>query len=145
MGARSSIMTVGSCSVLAVVCLLLSLAGCESGGRKGLTGTVTFDGQLLPDGRIVFRPQSGTEGPSAGGLIQEGKFAVSSSEGVVVGSYRVEIEAGRSTGRQELDETGRLVDQVEQYIPTRYNRQSELTVEVTDSGPNEFTFDLMSD
>ena len=52
---------------------------------------------------------------------------------------------GRATGRQELDETGRLVDQVEQYIPTRYNRQSELTVEVTDSGPNEYTFDLMSD
>ena len=34
------------------------------------------------------------------------------------------------------------VDEMEQFIPERYNRQSELTREITTDGPNQFTFEL---
>ena len=37
-----------------------------------------------------------------------------------------------------------VVDVMEQYLPARYNRQSELTVEVTKEGPNRFEFTLNS-
>ena len=105
---------------------------------------MALDGQSLPDGDIAFRPVSGTKGPSAGGRIIEGKFSVSPQQGLFVGTFRVEITASRKTGRQEKTLTGQMVDQYEQYLPKRYNRQSELTVEVTEDGPNHFEFALTS-
>ena len=38
-----------------------------------------------------------------------------------------------------------MVDDIKQYLPARYNRQSELTADVTEEGPNRFTFNLSSE
>lgn len=124
---------------------LLLLAGCGgSSDRQALEGTVTFDGVPLAEGSIVFSPLPGTRGPTAGGQVNDGKFSVSPKGGTFVGTFRVEITATRKTGRKVMDPMlGKEVDDITQYIPMRYNRQSELTAEVTE-GSNQFEFALTS-
>ena len=57
----------------------------------------------------------------------------------------MEITASRKTGTQTKDAVlGIMVDDYERIIPDRYNRQSELTREVTEDGPNHFEFTLNS-
>ncbi|MEA1951327.1 MAG: hypothetical protein U9N87_08080 [Planctomycetota bacterium] len=124
---------------------LLLLAGCgPSSDRQALEGTVTLDGAPLAEGSITLRPLPGTRGPPAGGKISEGKFSVSPEEGTFAGTFRVEITASRKTGRQVTDQFGNPVDEMAQYIPTKYNRQSELTVEIKADTPNKLKFDLAS-
>ena len=137
-----------------VYVLLISLVGCSpSSDRHSLTGTVTLDGEPLSQGSIVFFPQPGTPGPSAGGHIVDGRFSIAPEGGTMAGTFRVEITASRKTGRQIVDPTlkmmnpdaeSAMIDQTEQYIPPRYNKQSELTAEVRKSGSNNFEFELMS-
>ncbi len=137
---------IGNKAAWAAVCGLglLLLAGCgRSSDRQALEGTVTLDGAPLAEGSITLRPLPGTRGPTAGGKISDGKFSVSPEGGTFVGTFRVEITASRKTGRKVKDPRfGREVDEVEQYIPRRYNHQSELTAEVTAEGPNQFKFAL---
>ena len=123
---------------------LLVLAGCGPGnGRQNLEGTVTLDGEPLAKGSIAFRPTAGTQSPTAGGRIVNGEFSISPEKGLSAGTFRVEITASRKTGRKVMDPVRRIeVDEMEQVIPQRYNRQSELTREITTDGPNQFTFEL---
>ena len=123
-------------SLVSGLCLLL-LAGCgsDSQQRHSLEGTVTLDGQPLASGAITFRPLAGTDGPSAGGKVTDGRFSVQPEGGTFVGKFRVEITASRKSGKQEKDyRTGKPMDIIEQYLPPRYNSQSELTAEVTAEG-----------
>ncbi len=95
---------------------------------------------------IQFRPLSGTPGPTAGGEIRDGRFAITAERGTFAGKFRVEITARRKTGRKTHDElAGTTLDEYEQYLPSRYNSESDLIVEVTEAGPNEFPpFELTS-
>jgi len=128
------------------ICLLL-LAGCgSSGDRRALEGTVTLDGVPLAEGYITFLPQPDTGGPTAGGKITQGHFSISTKGGTFVGTFRVEISATRKTGRKVMDAMlGRKVDEIVQYLPTRYNQQSKLTAQVQGDGPNRFEFTLSSE
>jgi len=127
------------------LCLFL-LAGCDSeSNRSSLEGTVTLNGQPLTEGSIALRPLPGTRGPTAGGKITNGTFAILPEHGTFAGTFRVEITASRKTGTQTKDAVlGIMVDDYERIIPDRYNRQSELTAEVTEDGPNHFEFTLSS-
>ena len=123
--------------------VLLSLTGCgDSSDRQSLEGTVTFNGVPLAEGQITFVPQRGTKGPTAGGTITEGHFSISPEGGTFTGTFRVEITARRKTGKQVKDRMGQMRDGIEQFLPERYNRQSELTAEVTESGLSQSEFDL---
>ena len=125
--------------------IVLLVVGCSSGDRKGLWGTITLDGEPLSDGSIAFRPQRGTSGPTAGAKIVDGEFVVKDDGGTFMGHFDVHITASRKTGRQvENTLTGTMVDEYESIIPERYNRQTELKVEVTDE-KNEFHFELKSE
>lgn len=128
------------------LCLFL-LAGCGSeSNRSGLEGTVTLNGQPLAEGSITLRPLPGTHGPTAGGKIANGKFTILPEQGTFSGTFRVEITASRKTGKQKKDALlGIMVDEYERIIPDRYNRQSELTCEVTADRPNQFAFELEQD
>ena len=126
---------------------LLVLAGCGGhDGRRAIEGTVTLDGEPLAKGTITFRPQPGTSSPTAGATISGGRFSVPGDKSVLAGTFRVEIIATRKTGKKSQDPIlGIMVDEVEQYLPARYNQQSELTAEVTDAKRTPLNFALTSE
>lgn len=129
------------CSILVVAC---SLFGCSHDARQALEGAVSLDGQPLSEGSINFMPLAGTNSPTTGANIQEGRFVVARESGALPGKFRVEIVAKRKNGQRILSDTaGGLVDQYEQFLPARYNRDSQLTADVT-SGVNRFVFSLTS-
>ena len=127
-----------------VVFALVLVVGCNGNdGRQALEGTVTLDGEPLAEGNVSFRPMPGTKSPTAGGRIVDGKFSILPEKGLSAGTFRVEITASRKTGRKVMDPVLRTeVDETEQFIPERYNRQSELTRPIITDGPNQFTFEL---
>lgn len=122
-------------------CLVLcGLTGC---GAKGpatcpVSGTITFDGQPVRVGQIIFRPVDDQSASSAG-QIREGKFSFAS----LPGKKRVEILATREIpGRFDESNPGEKTPLQEMYIPAKYNRQTELTAEVVVDGANQFDFAL---
>ena len=120
------------------LCLLpLLFVGCSNKPKMvSVSGKVTLDGKPLPEGEIIF---------ASPGLVPEtlpikdGKY-----EGKVqVGNKRVEIAAYRDGPRQFMG-TQDMGPSRENYIPARYNVNSTLKAEVSDSGPKEFDFAVTS-
>jgi len=115
-------------------------------GRLSLSGTVTIDGQPLSEGNIKFIPLSGTSGPPSGTAVSAGRFAIDSAAGTFPGNFRVEITANRKTGRTiQRPPLNMPVDEYEQYLPAKYNTNSELQVDVVAGQVNEFDFPLVLD
>jgi hypothetical protein len=133
-----------NCRLLMLAAMSLAvLLGCSQAKRMAIEGTVTLDGQPLEKGSIAFRPLPGTTGPTAGAAIVRGKFVISPSGGPFAGSFVVEISNVRPTGRKVEGPRG-LVDEHLEFLPARYNAQSELRAEVKTDGPNSFEFSLKS-
>ena len=114
----------------------LTLVGC---GRPGpatypISGTVTYNGSIVPDGSIILMPV-GDHTSADAGKISEGRFAFSAK----AGKKMVEIRAVREVG-EVIREMG--VKARQSYIPASYNAKSTLTVEVVADGKNEYKFDL---
>lgn len=135
----------GICLVLGVL-MAVGIPGCgpPKPELSEVFGKVTFDGDPVEEGSIAFVPVEGTTGPTAGGVITAGSYDVT-ERGPAPGKYRVEIRASRKTGRQIEAGTpsppGTMVDEIEHYIPAKYNTSSELTVDIT-TGRNEHNFPL---
>lgn len=122
------------------------LAGCGSTPRLPVSGTVTLDGRPLESGYVVFRPTGKTPGPTAGAEIVDGRFTIEREDGPFAGDFRVEITAQRPSSRQVVDpETGRATTALEQYLPTRYNQQSELNATIPAESAKELRFALSSE
>ena len=95
-------------SVVPAAVLLFCIAGCwyEGGPQRGeVSGTVKFNGELIPEGAISFFPTDGTKGPEAGAVITNGKFHISRAEGPVVGKHTVELKYFGFTGKMIQDPT----------------------------------------
>jgi hypothetical protein len=115
------------------------IVGCGSSGldTQPVSGKVTFDGQPISEGRILFRG-TGSDPRAFSAEIKNGQYQMEA----LAGKMRVEITASRPVpGKCDGAEEGETVPVGEMYIPARYNSQSELTAEVT-SGKNEFDFAL---
>ena len=137
------------CAAGLVVVLMGTCVGCGSGGGLvAVEGNVTFDGQPVEEGSIAFEPADGA-GPSAGGTIQQGKYALAADAGVLPGKKTVRITAVRKTGKQVAGglsgDSETMVDVVEKYIPAIYNEKSTLTCEVVAGSVNQHNFDLKSE
>ncbi|QDU07611.1 hypothetical protein [Gimesia aquarii] len=119
--------------------VLLIFTGCggtsDAPQQVKVEGTVTFDGEPLSTGSIVFDPSDGKGGSSAGG-IENGKFQFDSQ----LGKKKVLISATRETG--EKDQYDEPI--TESYIPKQYNSETTLTAEVKPDGENKFEFALKS-
>ena len=128
----------------AVVCGFLvvgmTFIGCGPSGpvTYTATGQVTFEGQPVQEGEIIFRAADGASG-SWEGKIVGGSYSLQTTEG----SKRVEITARRKVEGAPAAESGEPALSFESYIPEKYNEKSELTANVTPSGPNEFNFELI--
>ncbi len=124
--------------VFVLVCI-----GCGQGpsNRASVAGKVTVEGKPLEEGSIVFIPTEGTAGPTAGGRILNGSYAIGAPKGPVVGTARVEIRAVRETGK--ISTYGFDAGQKErvQYIPARYNDDSQLRADLK-RGRNSLDFEL---
>lgn len=118
------------------------LASCSSSPPRGIIhGEVTFDGQPVEDGTILFEPESG-QGQTAGGPIKDGKFTAEAP----VGKMRVRIHGNKKTGRRyKVYDTPEspLVDEVVELLPPKFNVNSELTLEVK-PGEQQVPFHLKS-
>jgi len=124
-----------------VLCLSIcvALAGC--GEREGeITGTVTFDGQPVPNGSITFvNPDTGARG---GGVIRDGSFQTK----LQPGKYQVAVTAARKAGKKTqkgFDGKDETIELTEELIPEWYNTKTELIEEIKPGG-NSLKFDLKS-
>lgn len=127
---------------LAGVLALFGLAGgCGGPPKAHVTGTVTLDGKPIENGAIMFSPTNG-QGQTAGGGIQDGKYAVDAS----VGEMTVVINASKVVGKQKLFDTpdSPVEDKVVEMIPLRYNTESKLRVTLKPGDNEGVNFELTS-
>jgi hypothetical protein len=128
-------------------CLSLSaaavfFAGC--GGEKApplgrVTGTVTLDGQPVPDAAVTFAGANPGDSPSIGKTDATGNYELSYSrryKGATIGEHTVYI----STYQPKTDENPQTKKEL---IPAKYNGKSELKATVK-RGANKLPFDLKS-
>lgn len=133
--------------VVAAALALVSTVGCGRGSsleKIPVSGRVLFDGQPVPNGEIRFFPIDGTVGPVSGAPILDGAYVADSRGGVPAGKHRVEIRGYRAANRQLSGDAAVEGGPAEQYLPARFNSQSELTANVDDDH-DEHNFDLTSD
>jgi hypothetical protein len=130
--------------------------GCSTGDddelpRQAVSGTVTFNGQPLAQGRIQFEPSSPDAKIAAGGEITDGQFAISRDQGPTPGSYRVMVTSAGATKTGGDNAPGaepakrgavKLPPPAAELIPKEYNAQTTLTAKVEAGGPNRFDFTL---
>jgi len=122
--------------------LLLFAAGCSGEKVPGLgrvTGTVTMDGQPVPDASVIFDAANPGEPPSLGKTDASGNYELYYSrghKGATIGEHAVYI----STYQAPNDENPQPKKET---IPAKYNGKSELKVTVT-RGKNIHNFELKS-
>lgn len=119
-------------------CLGVLTTGCGPSGPKTyrVSGTVTFDDKPIPEGYITFSPEQRGETPAAT-KIEAGKYSLYTTEGV----KKVSIQASQFIGPENPIMGLRAK---EQYIPQRYNLETELRETVTPESENKFDFQLRS-
>jgi hypothetical protein len=116
-------------------CVFATLAGgCSRSDLVEVTGAVTWEGQPVETGEIIFHSVDPSITP-AGGRIRGGEFKVLTK----TGKKRVDIQAVRKTGKRDVKEGFEIT---ELYIPSRYNAETELEADVTADGENHFEFAL---
>jgi len=141
------------------LCLMVQVmagAGCsgKSGelSRASIQGTVTLDGNPFPEGVIRFVPEAPTEGPAASAGIVDGKFRLPADSGPVVGTHRVEVTESPDPV-PDPDDAAAVAKYLEaqKKKPRNARGQShgvfsknDLSATVSESGPNEFHFELTS-
>ncbi|MDR1384740.1 MAG: hypothetical protein LBJ67_12980 [Planctomycetaceae bacterium] len=127
---------------LILVLLAVLLTGCgRSDGRVAIRGNVALDGVPLADGTITFFPTDGGNGVSSGGSIQQGYY----TSDLMPGKYVVQITANRKTGKMiSIYPDMPPSEEFEQYIPAKYNKKSELTIDVENKSKQTFDFALES-
>jgi len=127
---------VSQCALLG---LLVLACGCASQSDvQPVSGTVKFDGQPLAGVSVRFTPVDGQQRTTSRGTTDDtGNFTLrytSQINGALVGKHVVQVDFDRGEG----------LPRPPFKIPVKYNRQSELSAEVTANGENTFSFDLTS-
>lgn len=123
--------------------LVLSTLALGCGGDGGPTlynvsGTVSYDGKPIEQGRIQFR-NTGSDGRAYSGEIKNGSYQLRSE----AGTMQVEVIATRIIpGKFVKGQNGEPepIPAAEMYIPAKYNSATKLTAEV--KGSSTIPFDL---
>ena len=123
-------------------CLALAAAGCGRGEGLELypvSGTVTFNGEPVKDGRIQFK-MAGPGGRSYSAPIADGTYELEAE----AGEAAVEITASRIVpGKVDRSNPGSEEPVGEMYIPKKYNAATTLKANVKE-GSNDIPFELTS-
>ena len=118
--------------VIPVIAVAFVALGCTPSSQKGgypLTGTVTLDGQPIPEGNLDFLVPNEKNGPVASAKIENGTYKAYLKEG----TWRVQVNATREG---KTINPHKKTPELESYIPARYNSQSTLTVVVLENKVN---------
>ncbi|QDS96681.1 hypothetical protein FF011L_54930 [Roseimaritima multifibrata] len=112
-----------------------AILGCGSSGPTTypVTGNVTYKGEPIETGSVVFDPVGGA-GISGMGGIQNGKLTAE----VPAGEMILRFSSMKSTDKK--DEYGELI--TESLIPDKYNANSEIRKTISADGPNELDIKL---
>ena len=134
--------------VPAVFALILLFNGCSNDplGRHAISGAVKVDGAPLAKGNIGFHPTDG-QPTSGGSAVTDGKYSVPRDGGLVVGKYRVVINAAvpGAAGKSDVEVLpGDPPPPPKEMIPSNWNRESTQTIEVKKEGPFVFDFDVQT-
>lgn len=139
-------------SPLSMTVVGLMAIGCSGGGgddkpREPVSGTVTLDGQPLPEGVIHFLPAGGAGEAiaSATGKIENGRFSIPREQGPVPGSYKVSIgHTDQPEGRVKIDlkKIAKKAAGAKELIPAKYNSQTTLKAEIPKGGKSDLNFPL---
>jgi hypothetical protein len=130
--------------IIALVLAMLGSAGCNNGEKTvSVEGTVTLDGQPLPEAHVMFYPQGASPTDQKlyfGSTDQEGKFALRSSidgsEGAPPGKYNVTLTT--AVARQDATETTPLPPE---RVPAKHRNKE---FEVPEDGIEDAKFELTS-
>lgn len=120
------------------------LVGCDAGSGLRAGGTVRYENKPIEDGVIKFQSDAGQY---AAARIKNGRYEVEKTSSLTPGIYTVKITAQRQAGTATVQETtlahdaGDVVPVIEQYIPSQYNEESTLTVNLNVS-KSQYDFDL---
>ena len=146
-------------AALATAATLLVVAGCGNddglGRRYSVTGKVTYKGEPVKEGNIIFDPAS-PDGRHASGTIKDGYYKLSTlgnDDGAFPGKYKVAViakdvdtskvlaNAGGGAGRH--DDIYKASKAAKNLVPTKYNssQKSGLEAEV-EAKSNTKNFDL---
>ncbi|MDR2438072.1 MAG: hypothetical protein LBE12_01710 [Planctomycetaceae bacterium] len=114
--------------IVSILLPVLFLSSCSSNERGiVISGNVTLDGTLIPNGQIHFLDLQ-TQVPVTAG-IRNGKYSVS----IEPGEKSVKVFAEKVVGKIPRDPNqpdSEMIDKTEQYVPKKFNDQSELKVTI---------------
>jgi hypothetical protein len=131
--------------LLVATLLVIAASGC-SNGRYPVKGVVTFDGNPVERGTIVFEPAD-RQGPVTGGTISRGQYELAGNAAPFPGKKIVRVFAAKKTGRMvevKYSNPKVMADEIVHYIPDIYNAKTTLSCEVADRTTNQIDFDLKS-
>lgn len=128
----------GACTALAGCGTKMDYSGIE---LIKVTGTVTFDGQPLPDALVIFE---GTDSASSGRTDANGRFTLqfdSVKSGCTPGKKTVRISTRLAQDSEADPNVSSKDEAAAEKIPDVYNSKSTLTADVSSSN-RSFQFDL---
>ena len=105
---------------------------------------MSFDGQAIDDGMVVFIPEAGEKRSKVAAQIVNGNYTVEPGRGLLAGKYRVEVTWMKKTGKKASTADGpELREEKAQALPAKFNKETTLTAEIPAPG-NKLDFQLKS-
>ncbi len=127
--------------------LLLGITFCGCGGGPNLvpvSGKVTLDGQPAKEGSVSFVQEGGPKPIGVGALVLDGQYALSKTNGLSPGKYRVEVRIPIPTGKTLVDpDTHEKIQETKEGAARQFNTMSNLTADVSTSS-TVFDFEVTS-
>jgi hypothetical protein len=118
--------------------LLALLAGCSSEPRQyEVIGVVSYQGQPIADGQIVFEDEAPAQGKWPG-QIKDGRYTLKATAGPKL----VRLSASRETGKMLEGGMGAQVPERVDILPPKFNTQSEEKRTVAAQEPQTIDFNL---
>lgn len=130
-------------SLLLTLSIALFVAGCGDSTKPvtaPVSGSVSFNGEPVAKGTLMFIPHADVKGSPVQIECTDGKYT-SPSKGIPVGMNKVQILAVKKTGKKFKNPDNVMEDEYVQYIPTQFNEESTLNVEIK-KGSNTHDFIL---
>lgn len=130
------------CFVFLVTPLVAGCGGPDGPDLATVEGTVTLDGEPLPDASVTFTPTEGS--PSYGRTDEQGHFQLTYTrqrQGAELGEHVVEIRTYRGGPEGDPNRTP-------EKVPAQYNLNATDNPDMkrtVEAGHNEFTFELSSE